>query len=230
MKKIIIGNWKMNGNKQLVHEFVPFLKTSLCDCVICPPFTLIDSARCSFPAHIFVGAQDCSLFDTGAHTGEISCAQISEAGGTHVIIGHSERRKNNWENDEIVAEKFKCAVKNKLVPIVCVGESAEEYELGKTIDVVHKQMSFLSQYKGSVAFFVAYEPIWAIGTGRTPTISVVDNVHKNIYSNYGIYPIYGGSVTYENHKDFLSLDSVSGLLIGGASLNVSDFSRILSWR
>jgi triosephosphate isomerase len=227
MKKIIVGNWKMNGDKQLVDEFVPLLNTFNCDCVICPPFTLIDFARRNLPKTVFIGAQDCSAFDCGPHTGEVSCKQISEVGCTHVILGHSERRKNNNENDEIVTKKFKCAIENKLIPIVCGGESKEEYECGKTINVISNQISFLLQYRGIVEFFVAYEPIWAIGTGQTPTISEVDNIHKYMYNSYGMYPIYGGSVTYKNHKDFLNLTYVSGLLIGGARLHASEISKII---
>ncbi|MDR2464440.1 MAG: triose-phosphate isomerase [Holosporales bacterium] len=230
MRKIIIGNWKMNGDKRLIDEFAPLLSTSSYDCVMCPPFTLIDVARSNFPASVFVGAQDCSMFDNGAHTGEISCKQIFDVGGTHVIIGHNERRANNGDSDEVVAQKVKCAIRNKLIPIVCIGESKEEYDCGKTIEIVKKQISSLLQGEGiDVAkFFIAYEPIWAIGTGRTPTVSEVDEIHGHIYKFCGIYPVYGGSITYENHKDFLNLNSVTGLLIGGTSLNSKDFSKILS--
>ncbi|MDR1907883.1 MAG: triose-phosphate isomerase [Holosporales bacterium] len=206
------------------HQASPSLKNSA---VICPPFSLISYAAQVLSPLFSIGAQDCSEFDSGAHTGDVSCAQIQEAGGTFVILGHSERRQGNGESDGLIARKLACARNNRLTPIVCVGESRDDYSQKKTREVLSRQLLPLRSHLGAGSVFIAYEPIWAIGSGLVPSNAEIDDVHKFIFETCGITPFYGGSVTADNYKPIIELDSVGGLLIGGESLKPERFVSII---
>jgi triosephosphate isomerase len=236
--KIVIGNWKMNGSQDLVREFKRVLE---CRCVerrglgesvpslygvICVPFPLIHYAAQTFPKFISIGSQDCAPFSNpGAHTGDVSCTMLREAGATHVIIGHSERRQLYGESHELISQKFACAIESSLIPIVCVGESRLDYEQKRTHQVLAEQLASLNLKNQE--FFIAYEPIWAIGTGLTPTLDEINDAHNFIFETCGICPIYGGSITTKNYEPILELDMVRGLLIGKESLDAEKFAEIL---
>lgn len=229
MKKIVVGNWKMNGSKQLVDELASLLKLKMLSyqSVICPPFTLIDYSRRILPNFIAIGSQTCSEFENGAYTGDISCSHIKEIGGSYVLLGHSERRLHHHESDENIAQKLQCALNHRLTPIVCFGESKEIYQKGETKNILKKQLVSIAPFLKNHSFYIAYEPLWAIGTGILPTLSEIEDIHQYIYSELGINPLYGGSITLNNYQDIVHLDSVGGILVGGESLKPKRFSKIL---
>ncbi|MDR0631035.1 MAG: triose-phosphate isomerase [Holosporales bacterium] len=239
MAKIIIGNWKMNGSRELINEFrlvledrrksVQGLRGEISSeaniGVICVPYPFIFHATQTLSGFIFIGAQDCSQFAApGAYTGDVSAQMLREAGATYVILGHSERRRLHSESDELIAQKFAYAVEAQLIPIVCVGESRQDYERKSTHEVLAQQISFLKSVNEK--FYVAYEPIWAIGTGMTPTLDEINDAHSFIFEMCGRVPIYGGSVTTQNYKQILEISSVQGLLIGKESLDPGKFTEI----
>lgn len=238
VSKIIVGNWKMNGSHDLIGEFKRVLESRCIehrivangapssDGIICVPYTLIHYAAQSLPKFISVGSQDCSPFaNFGAHTGDVNCTMLRELGATYVIIGHSERRQFYKESNELISQKFDCAIESSLIPIVCIGESRHDYEQKRTHQVLAEQLSSLKLSEQD--FHIAYEPIWAIGTGLTPTLDEISDVHKFIFETCGHFPIYGGSVTTKNYEQILALDSVHGLLIGKESLDPDKFARII---
>ena len=234
MEKFIIANWKMNKGSV---EDLSFLKSiskipisPLLTVIIAPPYTLLQGAQQildPYPFHL--GAQDCSAQAEGAHTGDISAYMLKNSGCTSVIIGHSERRQSHGETSEIVRKKAEAAAQNGLLPIICVGETAEEYGTGKTLEVLHQQIEGSIPRK-DFPFCIAYEPIWAIGTGKTPSLEEISRTHESIkkYFKNPKYVLYGGSVSPQNTKEVLSLGSVDGLLIGGASLDLEKFTTILN--
>ena len=199
------------------------------DVVVCPPATLLGVFMDAYGGKgISFGAQDCHANESGAHTGDISAEMIADIGGDHVIVGHSERRADHGETDEIVAGKARAALRADITPIICVGETQAERDAGKTIDVIGTQL------EGSVpntdkTIVIAYEPVWAIGTGLTPTLEDIGEVHDFLrnQTSPSTRILYGGSVKPGNAKEILAVNNVNGALVGGASLKASDFLSII---
>ncbi|MDR0632631.1 MAG: triose-phosphate isomerase [Holosporales bacterium] len=228
MQKILIANWKMNGSKDLVDGYADALRGTTSDygVVCCPPVTVIDYAYGQLPSFVSLGAQDCSKFDSGAQTGEVCCSMLREIGCSHVIVGHSERRRSQNENDAVVQGKAEIVQKYGMTPIVCIGESLDEYRNRETLQVLERQLGYLAQAsKGHL--IVAYEPVWAIGTGETPSIEEISKVHRFIKEKSGATTVYGGSVTLDNYKSIIALNEVDGVLVGGESLKIDRFSSML---
>ena len=241
MRKLIVGNWKMNGRQGsdipvAVIEGIG-ARHENADCVICPPYTLVAAmAMQAQGTSLFVGAQDCHTVEAGAHTGDVSAEMLADAGAEFVILGHSERRADHGETDAIVAAKVDAALRAKLVPIICIGEQLAQREAGETYNVVLGQLAAsLPDSLMGRDFVVAYEPVWAIGTGLTATPDQVGEVHKEIRSaleaRFGAQgtttPIlYGGSMKPANAAELLAVENVDGGLIGGASLKAEDFLSI----
>jgi triosephosphate isomerase len=236
MPSIIAGNWKMNGGLAAAAGYANALKAadSKALLIVCPPFPLLVTFAAAFEGvGIALGAQDCHARPSGAHTGDVSAVLIRETGAAYVILGHSERRADHAETNAVVAAKVEAAVAAGLTPIVCVGESEAERDAGEAEDVVKTQLrhSLPAGFRG----LVAYEPIWAIGTGRTPSTADVVAMHAAIraalteqFPETGpATPIlYGGSVKPENAASLLALPEVGGALVGGASLKAADFLAI----
>ncbi len=243
-KKLIAGNWKMNCLQAegiaLAKEVAAKVKADKFDCdfLICPPFTLLGLIKkCLRGTKIALGAQDVHFMVNGAHTGDISPLMLTDLGCTYTIIGHSERRVDHFESDELICRKAVAAHQAGLRTVICIGETGAERDAGKTIKVCQKEIN------GSVPddataqnTVIAYEPIWAIGTGKTPTAADVEEVHaairKALTKKLGkatankMRILYGGSVKPSNAAELLSLPDVDGALIGGASLKAEDFINI----
>ena len=231
--KIIAANWKMNGSETLLKDFATFSPSKRNDVIICVPFTLLDSAKEILPNFIKIGAQNCSEEDKGAFTGEISASMLREKGVSHVIIGHSERRKLFNETNSIISKKVELVLKNELTPIVCIGETLSEKKANETFQVLEKQIDGSITNIGShMGLIVAYEPIWAIGSGLVPSDNEIKETHLHIKEKLGqffttyIPVLYGGSANAENCSKITSIENVDGLLVGGASLNKNDFMVI----
>ncbi len=247
MRKIIIaGNWKMNKTTVEAIELANGLKRDLYDIdaigiIVCPPFTAIDEvAEVVYQTNIGLGAQNMHWEDAGAFTGEVSAPMLKELGCGYVILGHSERRQYFHETNEIVNKKLKSALKHGLTPIVCVGESLEEREAGRTFDVIrdHVTNSLKGLDKEEIKkVIIAYEPVWAIGTGKTATPDQAQEVHRFIrdllekaYTREIADEItiqYGGSVKPGNIKELISQKDIDGALVGGASLDIKSFAEIV---
>jgi triosephosphate isomerase len=243
IRPLIAGNWKMNGLKASMAEFEAMLKgasevAGKADLLVCPPATLIAAfaEKARGTRTLAVGAQDCHPNAAGAHTGDVSAEMLADAGATAIIVGHSERRADHGENDALVRQKAEAAWRAGLVAIVCVGETRAERDAGKTLDICGGQLAG-SLPDGSTAgkLVVAYEPVWAIGTGLTPTSGDVEQVHrfirKSLISRFGdegakIRILYGGSVKPSNAAELMSVANVDGALVGGASLKAADFLAI----
>jgi triosephosphate isomerase len=238
-RRLIAGNWKMNGLAASAEEFEAMLDGATgidADLLICPPFTLV--AAFAAKAHgrgIAIGAQTCHPAPSGAHTGDISAEMLADAGASHVIVGHSERRSDHGESDATVCAQAEAAWRAGLCAVLCVGETEAERDAGDTLQVIGASL------RGSVPsgadagrLVIAYEPVWAIGTGRTPTIEQIDEVHRFIRSELsGLMAdadacriLYGGSVKPDNAEGIFSIDDVDGALVGGASLKAKDFLSI----
>lgn len=228
--KLIVGNWKMNGRLGDIAELDTLIAAGPPDDAelwIMPPATLVAVFAVRARAHkIFIGGQDCSPHDRGAYTGDIAAAMLADAGASSVIVGHSERRQGYGETDAIVLAKADAAIRAGLIPILCVGETESERGAGKALDVVRAQLARSRPIGAEVV--VAYEPVWAIGTGRTPTVDEVAEVHAAIRAEVGqsIRILYGGSVKPLNAGELLAVPNVDGALVGGASLNAADFLAI----
>jgi len=243
-RPLIAGNWKMNGLAASLGE-VRLLVGALeerspgCRVAICPPATLLERLASSVTGGILeVGAQDCRAETSGAFTGDVSAEMLRDAGASLVILGHSERRAGYGESDLVVAAKVEAALRAGLEPIICVGESLEQREAGTALSVVTGQVrgSLPSSLAGR-DFVVAYEPVWAIGTGLTPTLAQIEEVHQAIrqtlielFGDAGRGPaiLYGGSVKPANAREILGTAEVGGALVGGASLKAADFLGIIS--
>lgn len=237
-RRIIAGNWKMNMNKtqtkQFIADFLPLVDKAKSEIVLCVPFTDIHRAyKLTLGTNVKIGAQNVAWADNGAFTGEISADMLKDVGAEYVIIGHSERRAYFGETDETVNKRLKQALKNGLKPIVCVGETLDERESGKTEDVLRRQITMgLSGVKGCGDVIIAYEPVWAIGTGKTATVETANqaigfirSVAKDMLSeDFSI--LYGGSMNAANAQSLLAASEIDGGLIGGASLKPVDFSVI----
>jgi len=239
-RKLIAGNWKMNGSRTQLAELGPIAAAARdaagVDVAICPPFILIPLAV-PRAGGIVIGAQDCHHRESGAFTGNVSAAMIQEAGARMVIVGHSERRAEQHESDEMVRAKAEIALKHALTTIVCVGESEADRKAGRAVEFVCGQLrGSLPQEAGDGELVIAYEPIWAIGTGNTATPADVAEMHAAIRSHltddFGerggrIRILYGGSVKPDNAAELMAVDNVDGALVGGASLTAADFVPII---
>lgn len=241
--KLIAGNWKMNGLAANLAEAVA-LRTALaaeparCRVALCPPATLIERmARVLTDGPVELGGQDCHGESAGAFTGSVSAAMLADAGARLVIVGHSERRQAFGETNADVAAKARAAVDAGLEPIVCVGETLAEREAGLAVEIVGLQIGgSLPSLLAGRPFAVAYEPVWAIGTGLTPTLEQIEEVHRAIRTamieRLGLASaaapiLYGGSVKPSNAADILAVPEVGGALVGGASLKAGDFLGIV---
>ena len=239
MRKIIAGNWKMNGKlenlleiKKISNEFA----RSKIEIIICPPFTLL-SAASELAKNVYIGAQNLHPENEGAFTGEISANMLVDLGITHSIIGHSERRNKHNETNEIVARKVKISLEKKLQTIICIGETELQRKENSTLEILEQQLlDSLANNTNFEKLIVAYEPIWAIGTGLIPEVSEISKIHDFIRvrlvelygSNASNIPLlYGGSVNGSNAPEIFKVNNVNGALVGGASLSFEKFAPII---
>ena len=241
MRKLIAGNWKMNGLAGPAQELARAVRSGYgadrpFAMLVAPPFTALTAVIATLKGSpIAVAGQDCHTADSGAHTGDISAAMLADAGCSHVIVGHSERRTDHGESDAVVNAKAAAALAAGLRPIVCIGETEAERDAGKALEVCRRQIAgSVPDAATAETIIIAYEPVWAIGTGRTPTPDDVAEVHADIRAALGqklegadrVPLLYGGSVKPGNAGDLLTLPNVDGALVGGASLKAEDFLAI----
>ncbi|KPQ07547.1 MAG: triosephosphate isomerase TpiA [Rhodobacteraceae bacterium HLUCCA12] len=234
-RKIAAGNWKMNGLADSLGEARAIAAQHPApgvDIVLCPPATLLARMRDLLAGSaVDLGGQDCHMAEGGAHTGDISAPMLADAGARHVIVGHSERRTDHGETDTQVAAKAQAAWAAGLGAIICLGETLSERDSGRTLDVVAAQLTgSLPPGAASGNTVVAYEPVWAIGTGRTPTPEEIASVHGFLRARLpdpGIRLVYGGSVNAANAAAIFAIADVDGALVGGASLRAADFMPIV---
>ena len=233
--KIIVANWKLNGSNDFLEAYFEELdsknlRLNVCG-VICPPTAYIQN--CYSKLHsLYLGAQDCSKFKEGAYTGEISASMLKENNCKFCIVGHSERRQVLKENNEDIKIKAAQLLDEKIIPIICIGETLEQKKMHKTHEVLKEQViNSLPTNSSKESVVIAYEPIWAIGTGMTPTLDEINNIHKYLKKDIkeiaGYKLLYGGSVNPKNASDIMNLEYVDGVLVGGASLKADQFSQIL---
>jgi triosephosphate isomerase len=243
IRPLIAGNWKMNGLKASVAELEAMLAdasrvAAKCDLLVCPPATLVAAfaEKAKGAKSLAIGAQDCHPKASGAHTGDLSAEMLADAGAKAIIVGHSERRADHGETDTLVRQKAEAVWRAGLSAIVCVGETREQRDAGKTLDICGSQLRG-SLPEGSTAanLVVAYEPVWAIGTGLTPTAADVEQVHRFIRETLtsrfmgegaAFRILYGGSVKPSNAAELMGVANVNGALVGGASLKAADFLAI----
>lgn len=244
MKKLIAGNWKMNGSQERAGDLLRLIAKGLeadrsvlarCDVAVFPPSLYVAQAVKDVGEYVLVGAQDCSVYGSGAYTGEISAPMIADCGAKYVLVGHSERRQYHGETDEIVAQKAKAAHKAGLVAVICIGETEQERQIGAEQEVVGRQIE-QGIPEGTTAqnTVIAYEPVWAIGTGKTATPEDVALMHSFIREKLGerledsqeMRILYGGSMKPDNAAQLLATPHVDGGLIGGASLEAESFLAI----
>ncbi|MDR3467094.1 MAG: triose-phosphate isomerase [Xanthobacteraceae bacterium] len=245
VKPLIAGNWKMNGLKASAVELAAIAQgaeslSAKVDLMICPPATLLWSAASIVKGSpVQLGGQDCHTAASGAHTGDISAEMLADAGAVAVIVGHSERRNDHGESDALVRAKALAAWRAGLLPIVCIGETEAERDRSETLDVLARQLDGSLPEQGATGrnLVVAYEPVWAIGTGRVPTSKDVELIHGFIreklqarFSSEGaaVRILYGGSVKPGNATELMAVADVGGALVGGASLKAADFLAIAS--
>lgn len=243
IRPAIIGNWKMNGSGKevkLVSRFADFLDKHkiAADVMICPPATLIGRAGGAIKgSKLKIGAQNCHVAASGAYTGDVSASMLKDAGAKAVIVGHSERRAGYDETDKQVRQKAQAVIEQGLQSIICVGETRQQFNKGQTLQVVGRQL------RGSIpssatpqSTLIAYEPVWAIGSGRIPKPADILRTHAHLRKTLlKLHPkkgakfkiLYGGSVSAANASDILALENVNGALVGGASLSFKDFTTIL---
>jgi triosephosphate isomerase (TIM) len=243
IRPLIAGNWKMNGLKASLGEFEAMLAgaasvTAKADLLVCPPVTLVAAfaERAKGAKAFAVGAQDCHPKASGAHTGDISAEMLADAGARAIIVGHSERRADHGESDTLVRQKAEAAWRAGLSAIVCIGETRAQRDAGQTLDICGGQLKgSLPDAAAASNLVVAYEPVWAIGTGLTPTTQDVEQVHQFIrnvltdrFNGEGgrIRILYGGSVKPSNAAELMGVANVNGALVGGASLKAADFLAI----
>jgi triosephosphate isomerase len=242
MRPLIAGNWKMNGLRASLAEMVA-VKAGIAglaaDVAICPPATLIAAAATAATGSpLIIGGQDCHKSASGAHTGDVAAEMIADAGGTLVIVGHSERRTDHGESDETVRAKATAAWRAGLLAIICIGETGEERKAGKTLAILDRQLAgSVPDGATSANTMIAYEPVWAIGTGLTASSDDILSAHAHIRARLtgrfgpeaaGIRILYGGSVKPSNAGEILGLADVNGALVGGASLKAADFLAIIT--
>lgn len=245
IKPLIAGNWKMNGFRnslkelQAMGERYDVAMRHRLDMLVCVPATLLYTAAVSVVGtHVEIGAQDCHMNAVGAHTGDISAMMVADCGGTAVIVGHSERRADHNESNEMVKSKAEAGLRNDLTTILCIGETEEQRKSGKTLEVLEDQLSnSLPDSINTDLLVIAYEPVWAIGTGMVPSVGDVAEAHEFIrnhlldhFEDAGktIRLLYGGSVKPSNAAELMAINNVDGALVGGASLKADDFLGICS--
>lgn len=244
-RALVAGNWKMNGTKASLKELKSLAsklkdRKPKCNVMICPPATLLSEAKIATKgSKVKIGGQDCHMNESGAHTGDISAVMLKNIGATAVIVGHSERRADHEESNKMVQEKASAAHVAGLTAIICIGETLEQYKAGQTLKVM------TSQLKGSIPAcatakntVIAYEPVWAIGSGLTPTVKEVAKVHTHIRKRLvaalgedeagAVAILYGGSVKANNAVELMGAANVNGALVGGASLKATDFLGIIA--
>jgi triosephosphate isomerase len=246
MRRLIAGNWKMNLLRAEAAALAKGVVAALgggrdlaADVAVCPPFTALAAvAEAIAGSAVALGAQDCHAKPAGAFTGSIAAPMLKDLGCTYVILGHSERRHGLGETDAMVSAKVGAAWSAGLVPILCLGETAEERDAGKTLEVVRRQLAGSlpkdDGARGLPAVVIAYEPVWAIGTGRVPTAADIAAVHRALRAELtktrpdgaAIPILYGGSAKPDNAKSILGVDEVGGLLVGGASLDAKGFAAM----
>jgi triosephosphate isomerase len=241
-RKLAAGNWKMNGTigaLNMIEALGAAHSDVSCDILLCPPATLLTSAAArAANGPIAVGGQDCHAAAKGAHTGDISAGMLAEAGAKYVIVGHSERREAYGETDDNVCAKAGAAQEAGLTAIVCLGETLEQRDAGETLAVIGRQLkNSVPQGSTGATLVVAYEPIWAIGTGKIPTMNEIADVHALLRNDLTtllgpeaehVRLLYGGSVKPDNAAAIFALPDVDGALVGGASLKTEDFSPIVA--
>ena len=241
MRKLAAGNWKMNGTGASLSEIRALAEAwsaPACDILICPPATLLARmAEAVGGAPIHLGGQDCHSAASGAHTGDISAPMLRDAGASHVILGHSERRADHGETDALVRAKAEAALTAGLVAVICLGETGDDRDAGRTLDVVGAQLAgSVPDAATGANTVIAYEPVWAIGTGRTPTLGQIAEVHDFLRARLvdrfaegaAIRLLYGGSVKPANAAEIFAVANVDGALVGGASLKAQDFGPIVA--
>ncbi|MDB4215371.1 triose-phosphate isomerase [Burkholderiaceae bacterium] len=243
MKKLIAGNWKMNGDSASSAELLARIVAGLpgldaCDVLVCPPSVYVASAVTALAGQsVAVGGQDVSVQVKGAYTGEVSAVMLRDVGATYAIVGHSERRQYHGETDALVAEKAHAALAHGITPVVCIGETLAQREAGETNAVVKRQLAAVIHAVGHCVseLVLAYEPVWAIGTGQTATPEQAQAVHAVIRAQIAaatehperVRILYGGSMNAANATQLLAQPDIDGGLIGGASLKVADFLTII---
>lgn len=242
MQKLAAGNWKMNGTAAALSEVSALLAAHPapgCEMLLCPPATLISAmAAVAKGSALAVGGQDCHPKTSGAHTGDISAAMLKDAGASHVILGHSERRADHGETSALVKAKAEAALAAGLIAVVCIGETEAQRDAGETLAVCGEQLhGSLPAGATAANTVIAYEPVWAIGTGRTPTIPQIAEVHAFLRAElvralgadgHGVRLLYGGSVKPSNAAEIFAVPHVDGALVGGASLKAADFGAIVA--
>jgi triosephosphate isomerase len=245
VRPLVAGNWKMNGTRdsldqiKAISEGVKGPLSSKVEALICPPATLlyVATALCT-DSPLAIGAQDCHQKPSGAHTGDISAEMIADCFGTYVIVGHSERRTDHAETDHLVRAKAEAAFAADLTAIICIGETADERKAGQTLDIIKRQLSAsVPDTATAENTVIAYEPVWAIGTGLTPTVDDVEKAHafmrSELTARFGaegkkVRILYGGSVKPSNARELFAQADIDGGLIGGASLKAEDFLAIVN--
>jgi triosephosphate isomerase (TIM) len=241
-RKLAAGNWKMNGTAAALSEveaLTAAVPAPRCEMLLCPPATLIARmAEAAKGSALKVGGQDCHAEATGAHTGDISAAMLADAGASHVILGHSERRADHGETDAAVRAKAEAARAAGLVALICVGETEAERDAGRELEVIGAQLAgSLPDTATAAQTVIAYEPVWAIGSGRTPTDAQIAAVHRflrdALETRFGedgssFRLLYGGSVKPANAAQIFAMPDVDGALVGGASLKAADFGAIVA--
>ena len=242
MQKLAAGNWKMNGLATALAEVQALTAAHpapTCEMLLCPPATLL--AQMNWAArgsNLRLGGQDCHQDAAGAHTGDIAAAMLRDAGAAYVILGHSERRADHGEGDALIRAKAQAALAAGLIPIICIGETGAQRDGGTTLEVIGGQLDgSLPDGANAATLVVAYEPVWAIGTGRTPTIAQIAEVHAFLRARLtarlgagaaGVRILYGGSVKPSNAVEIFAVPHVDGALVGGASLKAADFGAIVA--
>lgn len=232
--KIIVANWKLNASTQFIKSYLSNIRFELtprytCLIVICPPFPFINKLSSKGFA---IGGQDCSIYSQGAYTGETSTKMLKDVGCEFCVIGHSERRNLFGETDDIISQKALRCFDEDIIPILCIGENLKQRENKVTKNVLRKQIDkCVPNEANKHNMIIAYEPIWAIGTGKTPTFDEIIDIHSFISkldktNNFKI--LYGGSVNASNSKQILSLERVDGILSGGSSIDINEFNKIIN--
>ena len=231
--KIIVANWKLYGSLSFIESYIKNIKFDIKDektkcVVICPPFPFISKIHSK---KYFLGAQDCSVYLEGAYTGETSIKMLKNVGCQFCIVGHSERRNFFNEKEEIIINKVSCCLNEKIIPILCIGENLEQKRKNLTKQILIKQIKSIPKKANKSNMIIAYEPIWAIGSGLTPTFDEINEIHgfikDNIFQSQEFKILYGGSVKSLNCKNILSQKNVDGVLVGGASIDISEFNKII---
>lgn len=238
-RKLAAGNWKMNGMRASLSELAAMegVAGETTDVLICPPATLVREAA-STAKGVSIGGQDCHAEASGAHTGDLSAAMLADAGASHVILGHSERRADHGEDNDTVRAKCKAAWEAGLVAVVCVGETLDQREAQNTLDIIGGQLAgSIPDGATGLNLVVAYEPVWAIGTGKVPNTDQIGEVHDfmraRLERRFGagvgrsVRLLYGGSVKASNAAEIFAVSNVDGALVGGASLKAADFVPII---